>query len=316
MADIPQRPSPPSARYICDACGVLSATGEHKGWLCRLFKWIENKGNKMNKATFFVGPSIDKTPAVSKKTLFVSGTPDVGLVEKVAREHRAPHIHLEGDVAHGAYWDGALTVLLDHGFWVTFEYPAYLHASMRTILNPGIWQSRLFVPVLVTQIPELEMSNTNLSVKLNDVAVGSWTQHFSEMTDSNRFTGKNEYERVEVLVNQDAASAPVSVPEVVKVVEVTEVAEAAPERKVFHVEVGDITQEETAQLVTEFLNQPEVGLDVAPTTALTEPAVDAPVDTPVIDPTITVSDAAAAYAEGTTTDPLSAENSKKPKAKK
>jgi hypothetical protein len=65
---------------------------------------------------------------------------------------------------------------------------------------------------------------------------------------------------------------------------------------------------------TEQLNETELGLDANPTTAL-KPDPDA-VSSTVADMVKTPADAAAAYADGATADPLSAEASKKPKGKK
>ena len=64
---------------------------------------------------------------------------------------------------------------------------------------------------------------------------------------------------------------------------------------------------------TESLNDTELGLDVVPTTAL-KPDPDAVTDVAAV--IKTPKDAAEAYADGATADPLSAEASKKPKSKK
>ena len=46
---------------------------------------------------FFVGPEVEKTPAADKRTLFVVGLQDTATVERLAREHKTPHIFLSAN---------------------------------------------------------------------------------------------------------------------------------------------------------------------------------------------------------------------------
>ena len=120
---------------------------------------------------FFVGPEVEQTPAFCKRTLFVVGLEDTDLVERLARHHKTPHIFLSANRSfdglefvegHGyvifqndkknftmaSDWEAQIHALLDKGFMVSLDYPAHKHADVLKILNPGIWQSRNFVPVL------------------------------------------------------------------------------------------------------------------------------------------------------------------------
>src|ERR1035437_4873094 len=202
--------------------------------------------------TMFVGGEVEKTPAFGKKTLFVVGFQDTATIENHAKEHKTPHIFLGAnhsfdakyDTAHFAKtWDQQITYLLDKGYWVTLDYPAHQHETVLKMLNPGIWQSRIFVPLLSVRIPHVETSSPNLTVKIDDVDFkatnpGVWCMHFHEVTDSNRFTDWNEYATDVVIQEQ--------------------------ERKVFTVDVGDATPEEAKKIlnsVKEALNNPELGID-------------------------------------------------------
>ena len=258
--------------------------------------------------TFFIGPEVEHTPAYSKRTLFVVGTPGVEDILKHAKDNRVTHIFMGANHSFEAdktnttpYWDKTITTLLDRSFWVTLDYQAHEHELVLQMLNAGIWQSRLFVPLLGVRIPKIETSSANLTVKIDDINFkatnrGVWCMHFHEVTDSNRFTDWQDYESDSVL------SAMV----------VTAKNEPAPKPNQVKIFVEDAISATLQPVSTAPLNQPDLGLDAVPTTALkpeeNEGGTPAIVNTP--------EDAAAAYAEGTTSDPLSAENSKKPKAKK
>ena len=120
---------------------------------------------------FFIGPEVEHTPAFSRKTLFVVGKQDVEKILKLAREHKVTHIFMGAnhsfvvDPTDGTlYWDKTITELLDRGFWVSLDYPAHQHESVLKILNAGIWQSRIFVPLLRVEIPKIQTSRDRKSV--------------------------------------------------------------------------------------------------------------------------------------------------------
>jgi hypothetical protein len=259
-----------------------------------------------NNVTFFVGPEVEHTPAFSKRTLFVVGEQSLEEILKQAKDNRVTHVFMGANHSFKAdktnttsYWDKTITALLDRSFWVTLDYQAHEHELVLQMLNAGIWQSRLFVPLLGVRIPKIETSSVNLTVKIDDVDFkatnrGVWCMHFHEVTDSNRFTDWQDYES-DLVINETAqrqgASIMASLENIV-------------EPKVAIVDAPN----------DEKLNDTALGLDANPTTAL-KPDPDA-VPAAVTDVVKTPADAAAAYADGATADPLSAEASKKPKGKK
>jgi hypothetical protein len=263
---------------------------------------------------FFVGPEVEHTPAYSKRTLFVVGKQDVAEILNQANSNRTTHIFMGAnhsfsvDPTDGTlYWDKTITALLDKGFWVTLDYQAHEHKSVLMMLNAGIWQSRLFVPLLGVRIPKIETSSPNLTVKIDDVDFkatnrGVWCMHFHEVTDSNRFTDWQDYESDTVI--DDASLA---LKQGVSLMSSLENIVEPKTRTVADV-ITDLPKP------TEPLNDTELGLDVVPTTALKP---DPDVVSEVVASTVkTPVDAANAYADGATSDPLSAEASKKPKSKK
>ena len=158
---------------------------------------------KNTEIMFFTGPEVINTPANSKKTLFVKGKPDVELIDNIARKNFTPHIFLGFQNSFSTddqlYWDQIITILLDTGFMVTLEYQAHQHQEVLKMLNPGIWQCRLFIPLLNVKIPNIHNSNPNLSIKIDDVEPGQtndgvWCLHHKEITDSNRLTTWTHFE--------------------------------------------------------------------------------------------------------------------------
>jgi hypothetical protein len=265
---------------------------------------------------FLMGPEVEHTPAYSKKTLFVVGKPGVDQILQVARENKTPHIRLGFDrsftvnsVDETGYWDKTLTRLLDTGFWVTLEYPADNHEDVRQMLNAGIWQSRIFVPLLSYKVPSVSSSSPNLTIKLDDSKFGGtnpgvWCMHHTAVTDSNRFTDWQDYDAV--VVGDDPGIDSVEVP--VAVVLTPKVEEVAAE---------ELVEESVEEAKVK--NQTELGLDINPTTAL-KPDTEEDDEytkklkgTPVVN---SVDEAAALYAANTTTDSLGKDAPKKTKVTK
>ena len=210
-----------------------------------------------NGVKFFVGSEVEQTPAAGKKTLFVVGEQPINTILKHAREHRVQHVYMGAnhsfvlDVNNFEYWDKTIIALLNAGYWTTLDYEAHNHRDLRIWLSNTIWESRLFVPLLSVRIPHLEKSNSNLTIKIDDIDFeatnpGVWCIHVNQLTDSNRFTGWGEYGTDQVI------DAPVEnvVPEVVIAEEVSTV--------------------ETPSVPVE-LNDNTAGLDLAPHPEVNEP---------------------------------------------
>lgn len=208
---------------------------------------------------FFIGPEVEHTPAYSKKTLFVVDYQDPAVVEKLARQHKVQHVFFGAnhsfDTTHRTphfdkTWNDLITHMLDRGFWVTLDYQAHQHKDVLEILSPGVWQSRLFVPLLGVRIPKVETSSPNLTVKIDDIDFkatnpGVWCRHFTELTDSNRFTDWNDYTTDED-VSSDASET---------VAPTVTVAVKPQEKKIEHTELS------VKKVETPVQNDASIGLD-------------------------------------------------------
>jgi len=256
--------------------------------------------------SFFIGPEVEHTPAFSKKTLFVAGIhpeEDADTIERLAREHKTPHIFLGAnhsfDATHyteyfAKTWEDLVTRLLDRGFWVTLDYPAHQHETVLKMFSPGIWQSRQFVPLLSVRIPKIQTSSPNLTVKIDDIDFnatnpGVWCMHFHEVTDSNRFTDWQDYGTDMVL------DVPENIVPEYKVVK-------EPTRVVTHIEVPVEPTEENLRVIESAFNDTSLGLDPDGKSRLKEDP-DAPQET-TNNYNRSPAEAAEAYASGAKEDPL------------
>lgn len=218
---------------------------------------------------FFIGPEVEHTPAYSKKTLFVVDYQNPAVVEKLARQHKVQHVFFGAnhsfDTTHRTphfdkTWNDLITHMLDRGFWVTLDYQAHQHKDVLEILSPGVWQSRLFVPLLGVRIPKVETSSPNLTVKIDDIDFkatnpGVWCRHFTELTDSNRFTDWNDYSTDEDI----SGDVPTPMPPYVE-------QHKEPERKITMIDLGDVTAKQVQAVVekiatTPVQNDASLGLD-------------------------------------------------------
>jgi hypothetical protein len=297
---------------------------------------------------FFLGPEVEHTPAHGKRTLFVVGYQEPEVALKQANDNKVQHVYLGANHSFdpelvtkgnaGKAWNELVTSLLDRGFFVTLDYQAHMHNLVLPMLSAGVWQSRLFIPMLAVRIAKIQTSHPNLTVKFDDIDFsatneGVWCLNHREITDSNRFTPWQDYTSDQIL----------------SAIETTDARAVVPERKVINVDTGNLAKEQAAKLVNsvknefekELLKDPDVlegflaystpvindsaaGLDVNSASALKpeEPTAktDADFKKFIEDQKVGLNtspaDAAAAYAEGAKEDPLGKEASTKGKIKK
>lgn len=251
-------------------------------------------------ASMFIGPEVEHTPAFSKRTLFVVGKQKLDQIERMAKEYKTPHIfmganHSFNSASEDPYWDTVITQLLDKGYWVTLDYQAHEHETVLKMLNPGVWQCRLFVPLLGVRIPKVQTSSVNLTVKIDDIDFaatnpGVWCLHHHEITDSNRFTDWQEYSTDEVL---EPLAGPAEILPVKTQVPNVEVSTDIGDPELNLEKTKEVI--ETSVEITEIKNDPTVGLDTESISMLKPDDME---DITPTTPKVDVETAAAAYAEG------------------
>ena len=252
--------------------------------------------NGHKNVTMFIGPEVEHTPAFSRKTLFVVGVvQNPSDIYDLAKLNNCTHVYFGANHSFDALasnfdaagWEKQLRWVLDRGLFATLDYPAHQHALLLSILGAGIWQSRLFIPMLSVRIPNFVNSNVNLTVKIDDIDFkatndGVWTHHFSSLTDSNRFTSWQDYENDTVVVEHKVPAAKLPNEEGGHGVFAT----FSPEDQRIATRAPESSLEDLVQ------NDGSIGLDAEPKPVVVEP------------PITTVENAADLYTEGTTEDPL------------
>lgn len=233
---------------------------------------------------YFLGPEVEHTPAHSKRTLFVVGYQDPIDVLKWATEMKAAHVYLGANHSFdpevinksgtSPAWEALITNILDRGLFVTIDYEAHKHETVLKMFNAGIWQSRLFIPMLSVRIPKVQTSHTNLTIKIDDIDFnatneGVWCMNYREVTDSNRFTPWQDYSTDQIL----SAIETISEKSETKVVK-------EPERKVYSIDTPNLPKEDAAKYLKDVadsvkeknlspdINDGSLGIDPVPTTAL------------------------------------------------
>lgn len=286
-----------------------------------------------NNINWFTGTEVEHTPAFSKKTLFVVGEQEVDTIERLAREHKTPHIFLGANHSFNAtitspYWDKTITALLDRGFLVTLDYQAHEHEFVLKMLNTGIWQSKQFIPLLGVRIPKLQTSSPNLTIKIDDIDFnatnpGVWCMHFNEITDSNRFTDWKDYETDVILKNeQSALFIPHKVDVVDNLSDMNEKIEyrvaKKPDRTINLVEIKELIENQQVSETTidnEDKNNTSLGLDTESKSKL-KSELDEKEEEKQYASITDAETAAEAYAAGATKDPLGKTAQKKIKVTK
>lgn len=266
-------------------------------------------------ANYMIGPEVEHTPAFSKRTLFVIGTQDVAQIERMAKEHRVTHIFMGANHSFtcgnlNPYWDKTITALLDKGFWVTLDYQAHEHAEVLKMLNPGIWQSRLFVPLLSVRIPNVQTSSVNLTIKIDDIDFnatneGVWCLHHHEVTDSNRFTPWQDYTTDQIVSPLSGA-----VPNPVHRIPVPEAKPTVEEPVFLDINKPALNLDAIKESLDEIKNDSEAGLDTESTSQLKAASEE---EVKAVTTASSPTEAADAYAEGATEDPLSGKDAGKVK---
>jgi hypothetical protein len=162
--------------------------------------------------TFFTGVEIEKTPAYKMNTLFVVGVhePEV-ILEYAKHPNGIMHIYFGAnqsfnpagfdDVATWKLWEDMIFVCLEAGYWCTLDFDV---KDVEGVLESGLTEKRRFIPQISVKIPYLAQLGYNATLKVDDkdfdaTNPGVWCHRLSNLTNSDTFTGWDEYSKDEVL---------------------------------------------------------------------------------------------------------------------
>jgi hypothetical protein len=156
---------------------------------------------------YFVGVEVEKTPAIGKRTFFVTGVQPVDEItwwyEKEQCEHiffGANHSFHPGtnfpvDADAWEEWENMIMPFLDKGILCSLDLP-YSHAE--ALLESRMIECDNFIPQIRIPLPYIKQYNYNTMIKLDDkdfraTNPGVWCHRLHNLMDDEKFTDWTKY---------------------------------------------------------------------------------------------------------------------------
>ena len=166
-----------------------------------------------NNANFFVGYEVERTPAYSCRTLFVTEVQDIADIEQMYFEHNCEHIFfganhsfdprvsIEPKFHYYKEWEDMISHFLEKGILCTLDIPI---AVAEEFLESVLVEHYNFIPQLRIPLPYISQWNYNTMVKLDDkdfaaTNPGVWCHNLHDLMDRSKYTDWQEYKDDEVL---------------------------------------------------------------------------------------------------------------------
>ena len=157
--------------------------------------------------TYFVGIEVEKTPAIGKKTLFVTGVQAVDEIEWWFNDQECEHIffganhsfnpgvNFPQDADAWDNWEHMIMYFLDKGILCSLDLP-YSHAE--ALLESRMIVESNFIPQIRIPLPYIEQYNYNTMIKLDDkdfnaTNPGVWCHRLHNLMDDEKFTDWTKY---------------------------------------------------------------------------------------------------------------------------
>lgn len=156
---------------------------------------------------FFTGIEVERTPAYGKKTLFVTGVQDVGVIADHYENEKCEHIffganhsftpgvNFPDDADDWDEWEDMMWYFLEKGVPCTLDVPLS-HAE--ALLETRMIETDLFIPQIRIPLPYIKQYNYNTMIKIDDVDFratnpGVWCHRLHNLMDDKKFTDWSEY---------------------------------------------------------------------------------------------------------------------------
>lgn len=167
-----------------------------------------------DKAKFFLGKEVEKTPAYGLKTLFVVGITPVREIKSVLDD---TYCSVGGKIKHiffGANhsfdpierdeledWEKIIYTFLEEGYLCSLDIPIKLCSS---VLETKLIEHNNFIPQIRVPIPFIKQWNYNTMLKIDDLNYnysnpGIWTHSLHDLMDRSKFTPWNEYTNDQII---------------------------------------------------------------------------------------------------------------------
>ena len=156
---------------------------------------------------FFVGIEVEKTPAIGKKTLFVTDVQTCDEIQEFYDKEQCEHIFFGAnhsfkpgvdfpkDADAWDEWEDMIMYFLDQGILCSLDLP-YSHAE--ALLESRMIEQNNFIPQIRIPLPYIEQYNYNTMIKLDDkdfnaTNPGVWCHRLHNLMDDEKFTDWSKY---------------------------------------------------------------------------------------------------------------------------
>jgi hypothetical protein len=155
-----------------------------------------------DKAVFFTGYEVEKTPAFGLKTLFVTGVQEPVEIQKYCEQENCEHIffganhsyHPETNEEWGK-WDNMIVAFLTTGKLCSLDIPIDVCDQFH---DGPLCEYDNFIPQIRVPLPYTKLWNYNTMIKIDDVGFkatnpGVWCHSLHDLMDRDKFTDWSKY---------------------------------------------------------------------------------------------------------------------------
>jgi len=157
---------------------------------------------------FFVGVEVEHTPALGRKTLFITGVHSVSKIKEKFIEHQCTHIffganHSFAPVSADEWiaWEDMISPFLKDEILCSLDIPVNLvNEFNETVFN----EYDNFIPQIRVPIPYVRLWNYNTTIKFDDVGFrqtnpGVWSVSLHSVLDRKHFTDWQQYNNDQII---------------------------------------------------------------------------------------------------------------------
>ena len=167
------------------------------------------ENGQADNAVFFTGVEVEKTPALGKKTLFVTGKQDYNDIMEHYTEEQCEHIFFGANHSYNPStadefedWDLMIRAFTDQDILCSLDIPSTI--NLEWFLDGGLTETDYFIPQLRVVVPYVKQWNYNTMVKIDDkdfqaTNPGVWCHRLHNLMDEQRFTNWEEYKNDKIV---------------------------------------------------------------------------------------------------------------------
>lgn len=170
-----------------------------------------------DRANFFIGREIERSPVIGHRTMFVVGVQDLEQIlwqiGEADRRSRDPITHVYfganqsfprvviNDSDTWIAWERMIQPVLDRGYWCTLDLDV---SCAEGLCESALTENARFIPMISVKLPYIRLLGYNATIKLDDrdfdsTNPGVWCHSLHDLMDRSAFTSWDQYKSDEVL---------------------------------------------------------------------------------------------------------------------